>query len=128
LSYENFDSQAITITGFFGALTFTAMVLIMQFSSIIMFSEILIPWTAIVSFFFILTTIGIINADAEKKHPERFRRVIMFSFMVGFYGLIFVIPALVYTFTIIGAVIIFVIEVTFLVIFNSSLASPLKSK
>ena len=128
LSYDKLDSNAITISGFFGALTFTAMILIMQFSINIKFSEILIPWTAIVSFFFILSTIGFINIDVEKKHPDRFRRIIMFCFLAGFYGLIFVIPALVYSFTVIGAIVVFFMELIILIIFNSSIGNPIKSK
>ena len=127
-NYDNLDTNAITISAFFGALTFTSMVLIMQFSSDIKYSEILISCTAIVSFFFILSTIGFVNFDVEKKHPDRFRHIIMFSFMAGFYGLILIIPALVYSFTEIGAIVIFIIEVLMVAIFNSSIAGKIKKK
>ena len=52
----------------------------------------------------------------------------MFCFIMGFYGLIFVIPALVYSFTKIGAVIIFIIEIIIVVIFNSSITRKSKPK
>ena len=126
--YLALDNKAITVSGFFGALTFTAMILLMQFSTEIKYSEILIPWTALVSFFFIIVTIGILNIDEQKNHPDRFRHIIMFCFIMGFYGLIFVIPALVYSFTEIGAVIIFIIEIIIVVIFNSSIAGKSKPK
>lgn len=124
--YTHLDSSTITISGFFGALTFTAMILLMQFSDEIKYSEILIPWTAIVSFFFIIVCIGVINIGIQKSHPDRFRYVLMFCFLTGFYGLIFVIPALVYSFTEIGAVIIFIIEIIIVVILNSSIQGKSK--
>ena len=126
VDYTDLDSNAITISGFFGALTFTAMILLMQFSDEIKYSEILIPWTAIVSFFFIIVCIGLINADVQKSHPVRFWYVVMFCFLAGFYGLIFVIPALVYSFTEIGAVIILIIEIIIVAIFNSSIMKKSK--
>ena len=94
----------------------------------IQFSEILSPWTAIVSFFFIIVTIGFVNADIEKSHPNRYRHLIVFCFLAGFYGLIFVIPFLVYSFSMIGAIVIGIIEVFIIVIFNSSIAKNLKQK
>lgn len=126
--YTSFDSNAITISGFFGALTFTAMVLLMQFADQIKFSEILIPWTAIVSFFFIIVTIGLVNANVAKSHPDRFRYVMVFCFLVGFYGLIFVIPALVYSFSEIGAYVILIIEIIIVVLFNTSIDPYFKQK
>ncbi len=118
----NLDNKAITISGFFGGLTFTAMILLMQFSDKIQFSEILIPWTALVSFFFIIVTIGFVMIDIEKSHPKRFRYVMMFCFLAGFYGLIFVIPFLIYSFTVTGAIIIGIIEIFIVAMFNTSIA------
>lgn len=120
--YANLDNKAIAISGFFGGLTFTAMILLMQFSDEIKLSEILIPWTAIVSFFFIIVTIGFVNADVKKSHPDRYRYVIMFCFLAGYYGLIFVIPFLVYSFSVLGAIIIGIIEIIIVVIYNTSIA------
>lgn len=126
--YLALDNKAITVSGFFGALTFTAMILLMQFSTEIKYSEILIPWTALVSFFFIIVTIGILNIDAQKIHPDRFNHIVMFCFIMGFYGLIFVIPALVYSFTEIGSYAILVIEIIIIIIFNTSIAGKPKPK
>ena len=49
---SNFDGNILTVTSFFGALTFTVMVLLIQFSNEIQYSEIIIPWMGLVSFFF----------------------------------------------------------------------------
>lgn len=126
--YTSLDSNAITVCGFFGALTFTAMVLLMQFADQIKLSEILIPWTAIVSFFFIIVTIGLVNVNVEKSHPNLFWYVMMFCFLVGFYGLIFVIPFLVYSFSEIGAFVIVIIEIIIVALLNTSIDPYFKRK
>ena len=114
------DNKIITSSSFFGALTFTAFVLLMQFSENIQYSEILIPWTAIVSFFFIIVTISVLNID-EIKNTERFRKLLKFSFVIGFYGLIFLIPFLVLSFSVIGFIVILFLEILVVAILNSTI-------
>lgn len=126
--FAHIDNMGITVCGFFGALTFTAMVLLMQFSEDIQFSEVLIPWTATVSFFFIITTMGFVNANVEKSHPNRYVVLMKSCFLIGFYGLIFLIPFLVYSFTIIGAIIIGIMEIIIVIVFTTSISGQDKKK
>lgn len=127
-NFLDFDNKTISTSGFFGALTFTAMVLLMQFPEEIEYSEILIPWTALVSFCFIIVTMGIMNADVEKSHPNIFRYLIVVCFLVGYYGLIFLIPFLVLSFSVIGFAIILTLEVIAVIIFNMSISVKSKKK
>jgi len=121
MDYAQLDNKTITATSFFGALTFASFVLLMQFSDKIQYSEILIPWTAVVSFFFILVTVGILNAD-NISNKERLRKLLKFSFVLGFYGLIFLIPFLVLSFSFVGFIVILIIEIICVAILNSTIS------
>ena len=117
---SNFDGNILTVTSFFGALTFTVMVLLIQFSDEIQFSEIIIPWMGLVSFFFIINSIGILNADSVTK-PDRMRKLMKVCFVLGFYGLVLVIPALIYSFDPIIALVVFIVEIIVIGIYNSTI-------
>ena len=91
----------------------------MQFSENVKYSEYLIPFTAIISFFFIVATIGsAIDPSYANLISNKFRIFVKTCFLFGFYGLIAIIPALVYSFSEIGAYIIAVIELITLIIHN----------
>ena len=114
-----FNPQVPTVTGFFGAIVFASMILLMQFSDNIKFSEFLIPITAVISFFFIITTIGGATHESHaEKITKNFRRLIKFCFIIGYYGLIFLIPALVFSFSEIGAYLLFGLEIIIVIIYN----------
>ena len=116
---HGFNPQVPTVTGFFGAITFATMILLMQFSESIKFSEFLIPLTALISFFFIVVTIGgAIHASNVEYITKSYRRFIQVCFVIAYYGLIFIIPALVFSFSEIGAYILGGIEIIVVIIFN----------
>ena len=107
-----FNPVIPTVTGFFGAITFATMILLMQFPEKIQFAEILIPATASISFFFIITTIsGAMHESYADKITKRYKLFVKVCFIIGYYGLILLIPALVYSFSPIGAVVILAIEI-----------------
>lgn len=111
-SHWSFNPQLPNVTGFLGAITFAAMILIIQSAKELQFSEVLIPSTAIVSFFFIIATLG--GATDQRNSPNLtpyFKNLVKFTLFMGLFMLIFlIIPLLVYSFSEIGAVIVFVIE------------------
>lgn len=113
-----FNPHVPTVSGFFGGITFATIILLMQFSENIKFSEYLIPLTAIISFFFIIVTIGgSLQQDTVENITTLYRHFIQVCFVIGFYGLIFIIPALVYSFNEIGAYILGGIELVVVIIF-----------
>ena len=121
---QGFNPQVPTVTGFFGAITFTSLILLMQFSDEIKYAEFLIPFTATISFFFIIVTIG---GAIQLDHTKQFKKLIVVCFMIGYYGLIFLIPALVFSFSEIGAYVLGAIEVIVVILFNR-FSPKIKSK
>ena len=114
-----FNPQVPTVTGFFGAVVFATMILLMQFSDNVKFSEFLIPLTAIISFFFIIVTIGGSTHESyADKISKNFKRLIKICFLLGYYGLIFIIPALVFSFSEVGAYVLLGIEIIVVILYN----------
>jgi len=125
-----FNPQAPAITAFMGGITFTAMVLLMQSAEKINFSEWLIPATAFVSFLFIITTLGTLvdpqrHIGVEKQHFT----VNLIFLKIGFIGLIVLIPLIVFSFSLIGSIIIGILElVCYLTTNKYSQRIPLEKK
>jgi len=116
---RGFNTQVPTISGFFGAITFATMILLMQFSENVKYSEFLIPFTAIISFFFIISTISsAIDPSSAHLMSNKFRNFVKTCFLLGFYGLMAVIPALVYSFSETGAYILAGIEIITIIIYS----------
>jgi len=83
---RGFNPQAPAIAGFFGAITFAAMILLMQFSENIKYSEYLIPLTAIISFFFIIATISsAIDPSFAHLMSSKFKNFVKICFLLGSY-------------------------------------------
>ena len=119
VEFSGFSSQLTTVTGFLGAITFATMILLMQFPEKIQFSEILISYTAAISFFFIITTLGgSIDASHAKNISERFFKLIKYCYMISFYGLMALIPALIFSFSIVGAIILAILIGIVLILFD----------
>ncbi len=108
----SFNPQLPTVTGFLGALTFTALILIMQFSSDIKFSEILISITATVSFLFIIVTLGG-AIDQRNSHliTKPFIRFVLVCYTIAIFGMFVILPLLVYSFSLMGTIILIMIEI-----------------
>lgn len=110
-SHWSFNPQLPTVTGFLGALTFTALILIMQFPSEIQFSEILISITAIVSFLFIMATLG--GAIDQRHHhliTDQFMGVVSVCYVLGIFGMFAILPLLLFSFSVIGTIVLIIIE------------------
>ena len=94
---KNFNPQATTVTGFLGGVTFTALILLFVKADTMTLSipyvnikliSILIPLTAIVSFLFILGTLGTLRMPVEggsvhKKFYDLSLSVVFIVFPVG---------------------------------------------
>jgi len=119
VEFGGFGQQVTTVTGFLGAITFATMILLMQFPEKIQFSEILIPYTAAISFFFIVTALGgSLDPSHAKKVTERFFNLVKYCYIIAFYGLIALIPALIFSFSLIGAIVLAVIMGIVLILFE----------
>jgi len=109
---NSFHSNALGVTGFLGGITFATMVLIMQITEDLPLKEFLITGTAIVSIFFIVSTIGMVHvAFNPKKAGENFAKFTQNLATIGFFGIMVILPFLVYPFTNIGAYVLVVVEV-----------------
>ncbi len=116
--YWSFNPQLPTVTGFLGAVTFTVMILLMESSSKFVYSEILIVWTGAVSFLLIVATLGgsTDQRNASSLTPQ-FINLVKGCYFLGFFGLMILIPAIVYSFSLIGAIVITIIEIIVYAIF-----------
>jgi len=119
--FKNFNSQLPTVTGFLGGITFTALILLFEksgdmkllipFTSITVIS-ILIPLTAVVSFLFILATLGSMRVPIEGGSVHRkFYNLIVCYIIAGFIGLMIIIPLVIVFYTLIGAIVVTIIEI-----------------
>jgi len=108
---NSFYSNALGVTGFLGGITFASMVLIMQITENLPLKEFLITGTAIISVFFIVSTIGMVHVASDpKKAGEPFAKFTQNLATIGFFGIMLVLPFLVYSFTNIGAYVLAIVE------------------
>jgi hypothetical protein len=115
---ENLDhvihGQFVNVTGFLSGISFTALILLIQFSDRFLFSEWLITGTAIVGVFLILASIARIwFIDPANKLSDALIFLTGFVTLAGLFGLIAIIPFILWTVTPIGAIIVAVISALF---------------
>lgn len=94
------------------------MFLLIQFPTKFQFSEILITSNAVIGFFFIIATMG--GSIDQRNSPninKTFRYLIQFCIGSGYIGLMFIIPALVYSFSITGTFVLIAVEIPIVIIF-----------
>ena len=118
-SKENrFFQRSENATAFLGGITFTTMVLLLEFSTDLIYSEILIPGTAIVSVFFIISTVGTVKiAAADIKTDTKFATFVQSCARAGFLGIMVILPLLIVEFSIAGTIVIIVVEVVLIGMF-----------
>jgi len=116
---NTFHSHALGVTGFLGGITIASMVLIMQIHKEIEYSEWLIPGTAIVGTFLIISTIGMIHVASNEKAGEQFAKLMQKFASIGFFGLMTLLPFIVFPFSQVGAIVLVIIEVIVMILFVS---------
>jgi len=130
-----FHAHALNVTGFLGGITFAAMILIIESKDKFVFSppeslmpliesipmklnyaEQLINLAAISSVLFIVSTVGLIRlAAGEKDTKDKYSRFMEYLASAGFIVLIMILlPALVLPFSLIGAIVVFIIGIIML--------------
>ena len=114
----SFNPQLPTVTAFLGGLTFTAMILIIQFSENFALSyfppypELLISFSAVVSFFFIMSTIGgAVDQRNAALITSNYRSFVYVLLVLAWVGLLILIPAFLLPFSLIGTIVLVIIEV-----------------
>ncbi len=104
----NFNSQSPTVNGFLGGITFTALILLIQSPHTFKFIHILIPLTAGVSFSFILAILG--TSMDGNVHRSFFRLNVGFI-TLGLFGIMLIIPIMVYSFSLYGSIAVGMFEI-----------------
>ena|SRR2546426_7758524 len=123
---STFHVNALNVTAFLGGTVFAALILIVEVKDWFQYREILIAGTATVSVLFIISTIGMIRVASDKKFQGSiFAKAIEGMATAGFFGLMFILPFLVFQLTIAGGITVSVIEAIVIGIFVKTL---LKSK
>ncbi|HUL51740.1 MAG TPA: hypothetical protein VLT10_00540 [Verrucomicrobiae bacterium] len=118
---RNFSASSTTANGFLGGVTFTSLILLLEKGDSLTLSipyldvrliSILIPLTAVVSFFFILATLGTIRdrTDEGSVH-KRFYYLTLSYTVAGLIGLMFIIPMVIFFYTWVGAIVVGIIEI-----------------
>lgn len=103
-----FHTNALNVSAFLGGTTFAAMVLMIEMrDSIGSHPNWLISGTAMVSVFFIVSTVGLMHVAAgnAKKDGDLAKAMEWFS-NVGHAGLLFVISLLIYQFSHLGGIVV----------------------
>ena len=109
---EIWHGNYLNATTFLGGITFTALVLLIESKVKIVVAEFLTPITALVSFFFIISTIGrVVLASSDEKRFKKFDDVIATFTLMGFFGLLSLIPFFVLPFTPTGAIVVGIVEI-----------------
>lgn len=113
-NFTNLNPQTPIFMAFLGGITFTALTLFIQSANTLKFANILIPFTAVNSFLFILCTLGSMKGVVHKD----FQKMIFIFSNVGIYGLIITIPVAILSFNYYGALIVLIVEISSVAIFN----------
>lgn len=119
-SKENpFYQHSENTTAFLGGITFTAMILLLEFSTNLIYSEILIPGTAIISILFIMSTVGTLKMkiDNDIKDNTKFPEFVQTCGRAGFFGMMVILPLLIVEFSLIGTIVIIAVEVFLIIMF-----------
>lgn len=116
---NQFYQHSENTTAFLGGITFTAMILLLEFSSNMETSEILIPGTAIISILFIMSTVGTLKMKAEDdiKDNTIFPKFVKQCGRAGFFGILIILPILIVEFSFVGAITIIAVEIFLVIMF-----------
>ena len=114
---RNVFGGLISLNGFLGAITFASMILLIQSSDQIMYSEFLISSTATVSIFFIMATLSSVPALNKKSilTTSHEKMIVAFS-VLGFFGFLIIVPFILASFSIVGAIVVGIIEIISVII------------
>jgi hypothetical protein len=113
----------LTLAAFLGGLTFTGMIVLMQtasnfdyapVSSVVYYPDILISTTGFVSAVFIIAAAG--HASFNVFTNDDLKRYLDYLLLIGFFGVLILIPLLLLPFNVVGAVVIGSSEAIFAVI------------
>lgn len=116
---NTFHSHSLGVTGFLGGIAFAAMILLIQSKNDItlpsdfpsFYLDALITGTAISSVFFIVASVGMIRVAAgEKDEKDPFSEAMATFASLGFFGLMILLPLLVWPFLLVGAIFVVIIE------------------
>ena len=119
-SKENpFYQHSENATAFLGGITFTAMILLLEFSTNLIYSEILIPDTTIFSILFIMSTVSTLKMkiDNNIKDDTKFPIFVQTLGRAGFFGIMALLPVLIVEFSLVGAIVIISVEVFLITMF-----------
>jgi len=120
-------SNYLNATAFLGGITFTALVLLMESKEKIPYVDFLIPITALVSFFLIASTIGrVVLASSDEERFAKFDIVNSVFTLIGFFGLLSLIPFFVLPFTQTGAIGVGIVEIIAMVIYFWALGKGIR--
>jgi len=116
---NTFHTHSLGVTGFLGGITFAAMILLIQSRNDIQlpsdfppfYLDSLITGTAISSVLFIVASVGMIRVAAgEKDEDDPFSHAMATFASLGFFGLMALLPLLVWPFLLVGAIIVAIVE------------------
>lgn len=111
-----FHSNFLNMTAFLGGITFTALVLLIQSKDKFLYSDWLIPITAISSFMLILATFGRLLSIGNQKRGKNYDVVLAVFSLIGLFGLMGIIPFFILPFSLFASIIIVIIEIVSFII------------
>ena len=107
----SFNPQLPTVLGFLGSITFASMILMMQFSSDLEFSDVIITLTGVTSFLFIISAIaGAIDERHYKLITKKYMNFVRICMYLGIFGILIIFPLIIYSFSGLGSIIIIIVE------------------
>ncbi len=103
-----FHTNALNVSAFLGGTTFAAMILIIEMKDRIGFHpNWLISGTAAISVFFIISTVGMMRvASGDVGKETAFAKSMEWFSNIGFFGLLAIIPTLIYQFSQLGGIVV----------------------
>lgn len=113
---NDFPALSLGILGFLGGVTITTLILVIQIIEKYPYAEFLLTAIATISFLFIIASWGTIHEASNPKTKKEFSDVLAALKMASFFGLIAIIPFLIYPFTTIGSILLGVIEIIIVLI------------
>ena len=121
-----FHGNALNVTAFLGGTVFAALILMIEVKDSLPHHNMLISGTAIVSVLFVISTIGMTHVASNKKLRDTiFAKSMERLANAGFFGLMLILPFLVFQLTEIGGIGVSIVEAAIIAVF---LISRLKSK
>lgn len=121
-----FHGNAVNVTAFLGGTVFAALILMIEVKDSIPHHNMLISGTAIVSVLFVISTIGMIHVASNKKLQDTlFAKSMEKLANAGFFGLMLILPFLVFQLTTVGGI---GVSITEAVIIGIFVITRIKSK